>query len=134
MVFGDTVQDRVDGSMAQAYDKAIDALSRYKFLMFGYHAAQWVTLNKCQKIQDANPFKPFVKFAKNQHEIGVQVDLNGKCRTIIVEVKDGLIQAIREIPLNMRVEVHDFDCTNPDDEGVSRTEGGELYTQSVWTE
>ena len=32
--------------MMEAKAKAWDALSRYKFWMFGYHAAEWVPLNR----------------------------------------------------------------------------------------
>lgn len=32
--------------MSRARRKALEALSRYKFLMFGYHAA-WVNLTGC---------------------------------------------------------------------------------------
>lgn len=53
-------------ALAEAERKAWDSLSRYKFLMFGYHAAQFVTLNRLNR-QDKrlpNPFRGLVKFAR----------------------------------------------------------------------
>lgn len=47
----------------EAY-KAIDSLSRYKFLMFGYHSANWVNLNKLLTKKKPNPFGPLVKMAR----------------------------------------------------------------------
>ena len=45
--------------------KALRSLAGYKFLMFGYHAAQWVMLNKIlpRKFKCGNPFKPLVELA-----------------------------------------------------------------------
>ena len=54
----------IEEANTEAYKKAIDALSKYKFLMFGYHAAQWVLLNNLGK-KDPNPFKPLVKLARS---------------------------------------------------------------------
>ena len=47
--------------------KAWDALSRYKFWMFGYHAAQWVLLNQLFPARDrqSNPWKPLVRIARD---------------------------------------------------------------------
>lgn len=52
-----------------AYRKAIDNLARYKFFMFGYFAARWVTLNSLlghadQKAKRANPFLRIVHLAR----------------------------------------------------------------------
>lgn len=44
--------------------KAIDALSRYKFQMFGYWAAIWVHLNRIGNFKRPNPFKDLVTTAK----------------------------------------------------------------------
>lgn len=49
-----------------AADKAIDALSRYKFWMFGYWAAVWVGLNHHLRqigAGEPNPFAEIVKTA-----------------------------------------------------------------------
>ena len=45
--------------------KAIDALSRYKFIMFGYWAAMWVHLNQIDGRKEANPFKHLVQEARH---------------------------------------------------------------------
>jgi len=45
--------------------KAIDALARYKFQMFGYWAAIWVHLNRIEGKSRPNPFKHLVKAAKS---------------------------------------------------------------------
>lgn len=50
--------------MEEAKKKAIDALSRYKFQMFGYWAAIWVHLNRVGGFRHPNPFAHFVKEAK----------------------------------------------------------------------
>jgi len=47
----------------EAERKAIDALARYKFMMFGYWAAIWVHLNHIGKFKRPNPFQPLVKLA-----------------------------------------------------------------------
>ena len=55
----------VRNAMDEAERKAWDAFSRYKFIMGGYHAAQWVTLNKL--LEDAHqpsPFSDLVKLAR----------------------------------------------------------------------
>jgi len=43
---------------------AWDSLSKYKFIMFGYHAAIWVTLNRIHRCRQRNPFLDVVKLAK----------------------------------------------------------------------
>ena len=44
--------------------KAWDALARYKFWMFGYWAAAWVSLNRLGGLKRENPFKPVVLLAR----------------------------------------------------------------------
>lgn len=56
----------ISNSMAEAYKKALDSLSRYKFLMFGYWAAQWVKLNSLLPNPRPNPFFHLVQDAKNK--------------------------------------------------------------------
>jgi len=55
-------------AMIEAEVKAWDALARYKFWMFGYHAAQWVMLNKLTTDKRnppmKNPFRGLVKVAR----------------------------------------------------------------------
>ena len=55
----------IDQAKSKALFKAIDSLSRYKFMMFGYHAALWVSLNALAKRPGRNPFKPFVLLARD---------------------------------------------------------------------
>ena len=53
--------------MDEAEHKALDALARYKFQMFGYWAAIWVHLNRISGLKKPNPFKELVLKAR---EIG----------------------------------------------------------------
>lgn len=52
----------------EAKYKAIDALSHYKFMMFGYWAAVWVHLNKIDGHKDSNPFQGLVLKARQLKE------------------------------------------------------------------
>lgn len=45
--------------------KAWDALSRYKFWMFGYWAAIWVHLNRILGQKRPNPWAYLVRLARN---------------------------------------------------------------------
>ena len=49
----------------EAFETAIDSLSRYKFMMFGYWAAIWTHLNQLDDNKEANPFKDLVECARN---------------------------------------------------------------------
>ena len=51
-------------ALDEAESKALDSLSRYKFQMFGYHAATWVTLNRISGLNRPNPFAAFVRIAR----------------------------------------------------------------------
>jgi len=51
--------------MQQQYVKAIRSLARYKFWMFGYHAANWVNLNKLLDQKMPNPFQGLVHNARS---------------------------------------------------------------------
>lgn len=57
-------QQKLIGALDEAELKAIDALSRYKFQMFGYHAAVWVTLNRLVGSKRPNPFRDLVAAAR----------------------------------------------------------------------
>jgi len=48
----------------QAKSKALESLARYKFIMFGYHAALWVTLNRLDTEREPNPFARLVSLAR----------------------------------------------------------------------
>lgn len=52
----------------EAKYKAIDALARYKFMMFGYWAAIWVHLNKLDDYKEKNPFSHLVEEGKHLKE------------------------------------------------------------------
>ena len=52
----------------EAFEKAIDSLARYKFMMFGYHAAIWVYLNQTGGSKDGNPFAELVALAKQMRD------------------------------------------------------------------
>lgn len=48
-----------------AYTRAIDSLSRYKFMMFGYWAALWVIFNQMSPTKKPNPFSTLVQLARS---------------------------------------------------------------------
>ena len=56
----------ISNAMAEAYIKALDSLGRYKFLMFGYWAGQWVKLNSLLPKPRSNPFKALVDYARER--------------------------------------------------------------------
>jgi hypothetical protein len=56
----------IEDAMIEAESKAWRALAGYKFWMFGYHAAQWVLLNRIHRKRSPNPFTRLVKLARNQ--------------------------------------------------------------------
>lgn len=58
----------LDRASKEAERKAWDCLSRYKFFLFGYYSAQWVTLNKLRLAKDRhrNPFHALVMLARLQ--------------------------------------------------------------------
>lgn len=56
--------ERLAAEIDEAEAKAIDALARYKFTMFGYWAGIWVHLNKIEGNRRPSPFRALVKVAK----------------------------------------------------------------------
>lgn len=68
------MESTIKSAMAEAEVKAVDSLARYKFLMFGYHAAQWVTLNKLLNKKQPNPFRGFVKMSRMTRDAAVTSD------------------------------------------------------------
>jgi len=54
--------------MEEAEEKAWEALSGYKFWMFGYHAGRWVNYNRLLSKQDRkpSPFKDAVELARSK--------------------------------------------------------------------
>jgi len=55
----------------EALTKALDSLGGYKFLMFGYWAAQWVSLNKLDHFPEHNPFITLVKEARRLPRVDI---------------------------------------------------------------
>lgn len=56
----------LNADLDEAAFKAIDALSRYKFMMFGYWAAIWVHQNRISGQRRPSPFKALVAMARKQ--------------------------------------------------------------------
>jgi hypothetical protein len=53
-----------DRQLEEAEHKALDSLSRYKFMQFGYWAAIWVHLNHISGERRPNPFRRIVHAAR----------------------------------------------------------------------
>ena len=62
----DRTKERLLDEMKHAESKAIEALSRYKFQMFGYWAGIWVHLNRLSGARQRNPFNGFVHLAREK--------------------------------------------------------------------
>lgn len=60
----DGTERKIREMMAESRRAAMDALCRYKFERFGYHAARWVSLNKALPKPEPNPFRDIVKSAR----------------------------------------------------------------------
>lgn len=60
------VCDHVVRELNDAEKKAWDALSRYKFQMFGYWAAIWVHLNRISGENRPNPWRELVMKARER--------------------------------------------------------------------
>ena len=58
------MEEHLRRKMAEAEAKAIDALRRYKFVMFGYWAGVWVHLNSLLPQPEPNPFRFLVHAAR----------------------------------------------------------------------
>lgn len=61
------MESKIRVQMMEAEGKANDSLGRYKFLMFGYWAAQWVIMNKLLDKPEANPFRKYVRLARGDN-------------------------------------------------------------------
>ncbi len=57
---------RIEEKMREAQEKAWEALSGYKFWMFGYHASAWIRLNQLLPDHKPNPFKDAVDLARTK--------------------------------------------------------------------
>lgn len=76
------MEQKILDKMAEAEAKAVDSLARYKFLMFGYWAAQWVNMNKLLEKGEPNPFRKYVKVASGEILIPVtetEADVMRRC-------------------------------------------------------
>jgi hypothetical protein len=82
----------LDRHMADAERKAWDALSRYKFQMFGYWAAIWVHLNQISGARKPNPFKRAVMLARDV----VEAEAEDRRDAEIAERERGLDQILDE--------------------------------------
>lgn len=60
--------DRILAAMQDAERKAWEALSGYKFWMFGYHAGRWINYNNLLVERRPNPFAATVKVAREKIE------------------------------------------------------------------
>lgn len=58
------LEENMTTDIVEAEEKAWDALSRYKFQMFGYWAGIWVHLNRISGRKLPNPFKELVEIAR----------------------------------------------------------------------
>lgn len=63
---GIELEEKLRQERDEAEQKAFDALSRYKFQMFGYWAAIWVHLNRLIGDRRPNPFGLLVAVARNR--------------------------------------------------------------------
>ena len=64
------IASNLEEAMDDAERKAIDSLARYKFQMFGYWAAKWVSLNRIGGIGRPSPFRFAVEAARQHIEEG----------------------------------------------------------------
>ncbi len=69
------MNNKIIQGMKDAEDKAWEALSGYKFWMFGYHAARWVNYARLLDEKYPNPFNSLVKVARNKVDNYNQEDL-----------------------------------------------------------
>lgn len=60
------MKDRIIKAMEESETKAWEALSGYKFIMFGYHASQWVGYRALLGERIPNPFRTLVLMARDQ--------------------------------------------------------------------
>ncbi len=56
--------DKIQEALKDAEAKAWEALSGYKFWMFGYHAARWINYNRLLDKPLHNPFHEAVKLGR----------------------------------------------------------------------
>lgn len=59
-------EQKILEAMQDAEAKAWEALSGYKFWMFGYHAGRWVNYNRLLSAQRPNPFREAVLLGRKK--------------------------------------------------------------------
>jgi hypothetical protein len=60
------IEESLQRELAEAEQKAWDALGRYKFQMFGYCSAIWVHLNRIGDFKRPNPWKELERAARGK--------------------------------------------------------------------
>ena len=60
------MNDTLIAALDDAERRAWDSLARYKFVMFAYHAAWWVKVNRLGGFKRPNPFLPLVHLARGR--------------------------------------------------------------------
>ena len=63
-------EEKLLKAMDESARKAWDALSKYKFWMFGYHAGAWVRDNRFGGFKKPSPFKILVQVARAMRDGG----------------------------------------------------------------
>ncbi len=64
---------RIYDAMDDAEERAWTSLAGYKFMMFGYHAARWVSYNQLLPVRQRNPFRSAVKLARKETQRNADV-------------------------------------------------------------
>lgn len=69
MIQNEEIARNLAVELAEAEAKAWDALSRYKFWMFGYWASVWVHLNRIGSFNRPNPWRELVMAARGKRAV-----------------------------------------------------------------
>lgn len=64
-----SLEEKLSEDLGIAEGKAWDALSRCKFMMFGYWCALWVHLNRVSGERRPNPWRELVLLARARGEV-----------------------------------------------------------------
>lgn len=62
------MRDRIIKAMQESEDKAWEALSGYKFIMFGYHASRWVNYKELLDERMPDPFRSIINIARGERD------------------------------------------------------------------
>ena len=121
--------------MDKAQSAARDALARYKPERFGYHASQWIMLNKTLESPRPNPFRDIIKFARasiaagREGESDETAQISG-CRMAVVHIsKDENAPTLEDWTLALEYgpdeDLWEY-LRSPGSNFHDRTSGGEL--------